>query len=148
MKKLKFKKCCLCGNPVYNPKAKYCLRCRNFTYCMKNRRINGKAAQRIKAHVKRHGFVCEYTGVDLDTENRASPYYFEFDHETPGVKRMVRLTCSLVNEMKSDTSWPEFRGNIFALAKCFKTGAKLKRRKLKYWYRLRPPVFYRESKHA
>jgi hypothetical protein len=86
--------------------------------------------------VRRHGFVCGYTGIALDLDNPKSPWYFEFDHETPGDKSKVVLTCALINEMKSDRTKEEFKYYVCQLAKCFTTGAKIRKRKLKYWYRL------------
>jgi len=132
--------CCICGRPVYTAKAIHCLRCHKFAYCMKNRRVNGKAAQDIWKYVKRYGYVCYYTGLDLDLDDVADPLYFQFDHETPGDNSRIRLTCSMINEMKSDMDWKEFKYYIIQIARFLTTGVKIKKIKLKYWYRLTPKL--------
>jgi hypothetical protein len=134
--KPKTKKCCMCNRPVYTAKAIYCLRCHKFNYCMKNRRVSGKEAERIRNHIRKNGYVCEYTKVKLNLDDKRSPWYFQFDHETPGDKRRIRLTCALINEMKSDMSWKEFKGYILQIARFLLTGEKIKQKKLKYWFRL------------
>ncbi|MDE1921103.1 MAG: hypothetical protein KGJ09_07620 [Candidatus Omnitrophica bacterium] len=139
--KIKIKRCCLCTRwPVYTARAKYCLRCRKFMYCMKNRRINGEAAERIKAWVRHcRGFFCFYTGVELNLEDPADPYYFEFDHFVPGDRRRMNLTCTLFNEIKSDLLLQELKRYVHQLEMHWTTGAPVKKMKLKFWFRLTPP---------
>jgi len=134
------KKCINCGEPVYAPGAEYCYRCHEFAYNMDNRRINNEAAKQIWKHVHCHGFVCEYTGTSLNMTDYKDPFYYEFDHTVPGNKAKVALTFSLLNEMKSEMTLNEFKYYVGQFAGFFRTGAKIKKRKLKYWFRLAPKL--------
>jgi hypothetical protein len=132
------KKCVLCGRPVASPNSNHCLRCRDFTRRMNQRQIHKEAVKEIEDHVRRNGFVCQYTGHKLNMTDSKSPFYYVFDHMIPGDNRKVVLTFALLNEMKSDMTPEEFRYYILQFAKFFTTGAKIIQKKLKYWVRLDP----------
>jgi hypothetical protein len=132
------RKCDLCGKPTFSPNSPHCRRCAHFTDCMNNRQIHKDAVKEIEDHVRRNGFVCQYTGMKLNMTNHRSPLYFSFDHMIPGDPRTVKLTFILLNEMKSDMTWEEFVYYILQFAKFFTTGAKIIPKKLKYWFRLIP----------
>jgi hypothetical protein len=134
--KVQGKKCCICGQPVYAPAASYCYRCHEFAYAMDNRRINNAAANKIWKHIRLRGFVCEYTQTPLNLTDYKDPFYYEFDHTIPGDKAKVALTFSLLNEMKSEMTLSEFKYYVGQFAGFFKTGARIKKRKLSRWYRL------------
>jgi hypothetical protein len=129
------KKCCLCGRPVYAPRAMYCYGCHEFVHSMDNRRINNDAAKQILKHVHRHGFVCEYTETPLNMTDYKDPFYYEFDHSVPGDRNRVALTFSLLNEMKSEMTFNEFKYYVGQFADFLRTGAKIKKRKLSHWYK-------------
>ena len=103
-----FRKCDLCGKRTISPKSNHCRRCAHFTYCMNQRRIHKDAVKRIEDHVRRNGFVCEYTVIKLNLTDPKDPFYFSFDHMIPGDDRTVKLTFALLNEMKSDMTFEEF----------------------------------------
>ena len=68
-------------------------------------RIKHFAPAVVKAiweHIRKYGYVCYYTGMPLDLENRKSPLYLLFDHWIPGDPSKVVICANVVNEMKSD----------------------------------------------
>ncbi|MDE2009285.1 MAG: hypothetical protein KGJ09_04310 [Candidatus Omnitrophica bacterium] len=134
------RKCVLCGRPTFSPKSPHCRRCAHFTDCMNNRQIHKDAVKRIEGHVRRNGFVCEYTGKKLNLTDPKDPFYFSFDHMIPGDDKSVRLTFTLLNEMKSDMTFEEFKYYIRQFARFFDTGKEIIKRKLKFWVRLAPKI--------
>lgn len=133
-------KCCICNKKVFSDHSIYCLRCHKFCKRMNQRGLNAKQVKAIWNYVRKYGYVCYYTGMELEMDDFHSPYFYVFDHRIPGDDTTLVLTCALVNEMKSDTTDKEFRYNVHQLDKCFRTGAKFRKRKLIYWQRLHPPV--------
>jgi hypothetical protein len=107
---------------------------------MNQRGLNALQVKIIWRYVKKYGYVCYYTKRRLDMKDPKSPWYFVFDHRIPGNDRTIVLTCALVNEMKSDMTDKEFKYYVHQLDKCFRTGAKIRARKLVYWQRLHPPA--------
>ena len=129
------KKCDLCGKRTFSPKSNHCRRCAHFTKSMNQRKIHKDAVKEIEDHVRRHGFVCQYTGRKLNLTDPKDPFYFSFDHMIPGGK-IVKLTFALLNEMKSDMTFEEFEYYIHQFDKCFTTGKPIIKKRLKYWFRL------------
>ncbi len=131
-------KCCICNRPVFSDHSIYCLRCFQFSRRMDQRGVHAKAVKAIWAFVRKNGYVCYYTGIPLDMENFHSPWYYVFDHQIPGDDTSIVLTSALLNEMKSDLSKVEFVYYVKEFSRHFLTGAKIRKRKLVYWERLRP----------
>jgi len=138
-------KCCLCDRRVYSRYSCYCLRCYHFVRAMDQRGLHRDAVERIKKHVRKNGFVCEYTGIQLNMTNPKSAWYFVFDHQIPGDERTVVLTFALLNEMKSDLTFKEFRRMIRQFYGCFFLGRQFTKSRLRYWLRLRPPPYFLEK---
>ena len=134
--KIQGKKCDICGKPVFSNNSDHCRRCAVFVRCMDQRGIHADAAKKIKAHLKRHGFVCQYTRRKLNLTNPQSPFYFVFDHQIPGDERTVVLTFALLNEMKSDMTWKEFKYYLRQLYNNIFFGTPIIEKKLVYWARL------------
>ncbi len=132
------RKCVLCGKPTFSPKSDHCRRCARFTDSMNNRQIHKDNVKEIEDHVRRNGFVCQYTGIKLNMTDPKSPLYYVFDHMIPGDNRKIVLTFALLNEMKSDLTPEEFRYYVLQFAKFFTTGAKSIPKRLKYWFRFAP----------
>lgn len=131
------RKCILCrSRRVFSPNSNHCLRCAHFIRCMDQRGIHAVAVKKILAHVKRRGFVCQYTGHPLNLTNPQSPFYFVFDHQIPGDDRTVVLTFALLNEMKSDMSWKEFKYYLRQIFNNIFNGTPIREKKLIYWARL------------
>jgi hypothetical protein len=132
----KAKKCDICDRPVFSLQSKYCLRCSHFFHRTELKRISPQAKEEIRRHLRTKGFVCQYTGVPLDTENDRSPWYCVFNCFVPGDNSRVLLTCALFNEMKSDLSIKEFWYYIRQLANYKRKHTRIRKKKLVYWYRL------------
>ena len=75
--------------------------------------------------------------MPLNMTDPKSPWYFVFDHMVPGDDTTVVLTFALLNEMKSDLGEKEFRYYVRQIARNFETGAKIRKKELVYWYRLK-----------
>ena len=130
------KKCNICGRPVFSSNSDHCVRCARFVRCMDQRGIHTDAVKKILAHVRRHGFVCSYTKLKLDMENPQSPFYFVFDHMVPGDEKSAVLTFALLNEMKSDMTFKEFKYYLRQLFLNIFQHKKIRKKKLVYWARL------------
>lgn len=102
------KKCCICGKPVFANHSKYCRQCSQFSYRIKVRRYPTKAVKGIWDYVRKHGYVCYYTGMPLDMNDPQSPWYCVFDHWIPRDPAKLVITSTLINLMKSDLTEEEF----------------------------------------
>ncbi|MDE1920913.1 MAG: hypothetical protein KGJ09_08305 [Candidatus Omnitrophica bacterium] len=126
-------RCCICGRKVYSKHSIYCLRCFHFCRRMNQRGLHAGAVKAIWEWVRKHGYVCYYTGWALDLTNPKSPYYFEFDHFIPGDNRKIVLTCAVINEMKSVLAFKEWQNLVNQLSRHWRTGAKMKKISFKFW---------------
>ena len=139
------KKCCICNRPVFNIRSKYCLRCSRFNHRMELKGFSPQAVEKIREHIRTKGYVCTYTGLELDMENDRSPWYGVFDYCLPHDKSQVVLTCALFNEMKSDLTINEFWYYIRQLANYKRYHLKVKKKKPHYWARLTKRELYLKS---
>ena len=130
--------CCVCKKPCV-PLSKYCPDCSRLYRRMRNKGFPPETVKAIWDYVrKHHGYVCYYTGVELDCVNRRSPWYCVFDHYIPGDPSKVVLTSALVNTMKSDQTEDEFWDNVFQLADYKRKHKKFIKKSIIHWYRLYP----------
>jgi hypothetical protein len=134
----KDKKCDICGRPVFILQSKYCLRCARFNKRMELKGFSPQVMEEIRQYLRTYGYVCFYTGLSLDMENDRSPWYGVFNFLTPGDPSRIVLTCALFNAMKSDLSIKEFWYYIRQLANYKRKLSKIRKKKLVYWYRLKP----------
>ena len=132
------KKCCICGKPVFSIRSIYCLICSHFSARMSDERFSPKIREMLWEYVRQNGYVCYYTGVELDVFDETSPWFLEFDHLTPGDSRKIVITSAWINEMKGDLTFKEFKGSIVQLYNYWFRGIKIKKKKFRYWYRLNP----------
>ena len=100
--------------------------------------FSSEVNEEIRRHLRANGYVCQYTGIPLDTEDYRSPWYLVFNCVTPGDRSRVFLTCALFNEMKSDLTIKEFWYYIRQLANFKRKHSRIRKKKLDYWYRLNP----------
>lgn len=130
------KKCCICERPVFNIRSKYCLRCSHFNHRMELKGLTPQAIEEIREHLRTKGYVCSLTGVALDMADDRSPWYGVFNYYISGDKTKVMLISALFGEMKSDLSIDEFWYYIRQLANYKRYHVRIKKKKLRYWYRL------------
>jgi len=138
--RIRGKKCCRCGKPVYSNHSMYCPICRQFALRMSAKRLPASTIEDIWNYVRKYGYVCYYTGMKLDMVNRKSPWYGVLDHWIPQNSKKVVLTSALINEMKSDLTEEEFWYYIKQLNNYRVKHTKVKKKKLVYWDRLVRPV--------
>ena len=131
-------KCRICGKPVFSIYSRYCRRCSKFAFRVKNERFPPETAKGIFDYVRKKDFVCYYTGMRLDMDDPASPWYCVFDHWIPRNPGKVVITCSLINFMKSDLTEDEFWYYIEALADYKEKGKKIRKKRPVFWSRLSP----------
>ena len=134
----KHKHCCLCGKEVFTLRSKYCLGCSHFAHRLELQRFDKKVVEEIFNYVRVHGFRCFYTGMPLELVDFRSPWYVVFNCLRPGDRSTVVLTSALFNEMKSDLAIKEFWYYIRQLANFKRHHTPIRRKKLVYWFRLRP----------
>jgi len=132
------KGCCICDEPVHHYNAKYCLRCAKFGQRMKNKSFPAETVKAIWEYIRRFGYVCYYTGMALDLENRKSPLHLVFDHYIPGDPSKIVITSAWLNDMKSDMSEDEFKDSVCQLADYFRKGTPIVLKPFVYWDRLYP----------
>jgi hypothetical protein len=133
--KIKGKKCCICGKPVWNNHSSFCWGCAEFRRRMTYRRVPASTVQKVLNYLHRYGYVCYYTGMRLEMDDPKGPWYGVLDHWIPKDNRKIVLTSSLLNDMKEDLAEHEFWRMIAQLAAFKKKGTRIKRIKLKYWDR-------------
>ena len=139
MKAKQVKKCCICGKPVFSIKSIYCRTCSHFSARMSDERFPSKTRNDLWNYVRKHGYVCYYTGLeDLDVFDKSSAYFLEFDHLVPRDPRKVVITSAWFNEMKGDLAFKEFKGSVVQLFNYWFKGIRIKKKKFRYWYRLKP----------
>jgi len=131
-------KCDLCGKKVFSVKSIYCRDCSHFCARMTNERFPPEACERLKNEVRKHrGFYCHYTQQKLNVFKVSDPYFLEFDHVVPGDPRTIVTTSAWFNEIKGDMMLKELKGSVFQLYNFWTKGIKIKKRKFRYWYRLK-----------
>ena len=139
MRKKLIKKCCKCGKPGFSINSIYCRTCSHFSARMSNERFPPEIRQSLWNDViRRRGYFCHYTQVELDVFDYTNPYFLEFDHVVPHDPREVVIACSWVNTMKADMTKSEFRRSIKQLYNHMFKGIKIKKKKFRYWFRLNP----------
>ena len=94
-----------------------------------------KTVEAVWDYVRKHGYVCFYTGMLLDMTDPHSPWYCVFDHWIPHDSSKIVITFSLLNDMKSDLTEKEFWYLIKALADYKCRHKKIRKIRLKYWDR-------------
>jgi hypothetical protein len=114
---------------------KYCAKCARIAYRMKRARFPREAIQGVWDYIRKYGFVCYYTGMELDLDDPKSPWYLVFDHWNPRDPRKIVITSAVLNIMKSDLTEDEFWYFISQLANFHRYGTAVRKRKLAYWLR-------------
>ena len=138
MPKKTIKKCCECGKRVFSAKSIYCRTCSHFSARMSDERFSPEIRESLWKYIRKYGYVCYYTGQELNVFDKSDPYFLEFDHMVPGDPRKIVITSAWINEMKGDLAIKEFKGSIVQLYNYWFKGIKMKKRKFRYWYRLNP----------
>ncbi len=136
MKKIiRHRECLGCGRkfiPVYSH-TEYCPTCAGFAIRMAAKKLPSEVVKELWDYVHRHGYVCYYTHMELDMDDRHSPWYCVFDHWKPRDSSKIVITSSLLNEMKSNLLEEEFWYIIIALAEHRRRGTPFKKIKLACW---------------
>ena len=107
-RKVLIKKCAVCGRTGISHFAKYCRDCAVLVIHVNRAKLPRKTARRIYRYVRKHGYVCYYTGMPLDMNDPQSPWYCVFDHWIPRDPAKLVITSTLINLMKSDLTEEEF----------------------------------------
>ena len=105
---------------------------------MRTKHFPPATVKAIWDYIRRFGYVCFYTGMALDLENRKSPLYLVFDHLVPGDSSRVVITAAVVNEMKSDMAQDEFVDTVCQIADHFRKGKPVVLKPFVYWDRIYP----------
>ena len=114
---------------------KFCATCSRILIRMKGARFPREAINGVWEYIRKYGFICYYTGMQLDLDDPKSPWYLVFDHWNPRDPRKIVITSALVNRMKSDLTEEEFWYFIRQLANHFRNGTVVRKRKLAFWSR-------------
>ena len=133
------KKCCQCGKPVFSIRSIYCRECSYFSARMSNERFPPETREQLWSYVRRDkGYFCHYTKQKLDVFDYTSQWFLEFDHVIPHNPKEIVFASAWVNEMKADMTIKEFKGSVAQLYNYWFKGIKIKKKKFRYWYRLKP----------
>lgn len=132
------KGCCICGQAVHRYNAIYCLRCAKFFERVRTKHFPPEAVDGIRKYLKKKGYVCCYSGIKLNLEDKKSPLYAVFDHWIPGDPHKVVVCCAFANEMKSDMTQDEFEDTVCQMADHFRKGTPVVLKPFVYWDRIYP----------
>jgi len=127
--------CCICGQPKPSILSKYCSTCTKTARRMKLLRLPAKTKKAVWDYIRQYGYLCYYTGMELDQKDPHDPWYVSFDHYNPRDPKKIVITSYLVNEMKNDLTEKEFWFYIAQLANHFRKGTPVRKIKLKFWSR-------------
>jgi len=105
---------------------------------MSDERFSSEIRNATWKYIRKYGYVCYYTGIELDVFDESDPYFLEFDHVVPGNPRKIVITSAWLNELKGDLTFKEFKGSVVQLYNYWFKGTKIKKKKFRYWYRLDP----------
>ena len=130
------KKCCICGEPVFSIRSIYCLPHSHFSARMSDERFSPEIREQLWDYVRKNGFTCAYTGMELNVFDKSDPMFLEFDHVIPGDPSHIVITSAFINEMKGDLTFEEFRDAVSKLYKYWFKGIKIKKFNTRFWYRL------------
>jgi len=130
--------CELCGKRVFVHNAKYCPRCAKFVARLHSKGLPPETIDDTLEYIRQNGFICYYSGIQLDLDDPKSPWYCVLDHWIPQDPGKIVLTCDLFNVMKSDLSEGEFWYFVLQLADFKEKGKAVRKMKLSYFWRLRP----------
>ena len=144
--RIRGKKCCKCGKPVYSNHSVYCRTCKDMAVRMSAKRLPHATKEEVWAYIRLYGYVCYYTGMALDMVNRKSPWYGVLDHWIPHHSEKVVLTSALINEMKSALTEEEFRYFVGQLYHHWKNNTKFRKKAVKGWFKSAACAKY--AKHA
>ncbi|MDE1921728.1 MAG: hypothetical protein KGJ09_06675 [Candidatus Omnitrophica bacterium] len=143
-------RCCAgCGRqPTANRWHKYCPQCSTIAKRMVMERFPLKARKAIWDYIRKYGYICYYTGMELDLFDEHSPWYLTFDHWTPANPKRLVITSRMVNAMKQDLTEKEFWYLIHQFADHFRYGTRVRKCKLKYWLRPYGPSHFPHKKRG
>ena len=130
--------CGLCGKHIHVYNATYCPRCAKFVARLHSKQLPRETIEDTLAYIRKKGFRCFYTGIELDLDNPKSPWYCVLDHWIPQDPGRIVLTCDLFNVMKSDLSESEFWYYVLEFADYKEKHKPVRKKKLAYWWRLIP----------
>jgi len=100
------------------------------------KRLTHATIQAVWDYIRKYGYVCYYTGIELDMSDPKSAWYGVLDHWIPGDNRKVLLTSALFNEMKSDLTEAEFWYYIGQFYHFKKNGTPIRKKTPVHWERL------------
>ena len=129
------KLCAGCMRAAALKRRQYCARCARIALRMNFMRFPREAINGVWDYIRKYGYVCYYTGMPLDLDDFKSAWYLVFDHWNPRDPRKIVITSALINEMKSDLTEDEFWYFIAQLAKHFRQGSIVRKKKLAFWSR-------------
>jgi len=124
-----------CRHAAALKRRKFCARCARLHARMQNGCFPREAIEGVWEYIRKYGFVCYYTGMELELDDFNSPWYLVFDHWMPRDPRKIVITSAVVNIMKSDLTEDEFWYFIRQLANYYRKGSPVRKRKLACWSR-------------
>jgi hypothetical protein len=115
------KPCRICKDQRAPGRKRYCARCARLIQGRAQGRTEKAVAlvEALDGVVRR--FKCFYCGVWIDDTTSKSPWSGNFDHITPGEKRVV-LSAAWINQMKSYLTYEEFRAVLLGLTNYWRYG--------------------------
>jgi len=130
------------------PRRKYCPRCHKIMKKAHSEFIAHREALKAAWNKAADGFLCVYSGVKVDELDPASPWHISFDHPVPKEPGKLCVTTELLNFMKKDLTFEEFRPAVLELDKVFNGGVFRKNViPFRLWFRMPgPPVHPADTK--
>ncbi len=138
------RKCNLCGKQIlvrYSG-VQYCYSCAHFLRRVGFKYLSQNAKKCIRNYVRKYGFTCDYSGISLDLNDFASPWYCDFSLPDKRNRNKAVLAAALFSVMKAGLTKPEFRYYVLQLHDNRTKHTKIKKRPIIHWNHLTPGACY------
>jgi hypothetical protein len=139
-KKPVLKKCDLCGKRILAKCSDeiYCHSCYHFLNRTVFKELSPEAKKCIRMYIRKCSFTCAYSGISLDLNDFAGPWYCVLSCPDKRNPNKMVLAAALFNEMKMELTKSEFRYYVLQLHDNRTKHTKIKKKPIIHWNRLAP----------
>ena len=129
------KKCAFCGKQIIAEHVLelYCRPCSHLVYRMNASKLSPKARKSIQRYVRKHGLICDYSGVTLELNDFAGPWYCNFSYPDRRNRDKMVLAAALFCVMKAGLTKDEFKYYVLQLYDHRTKHTKIKKRPIIHW---------------
>jgi hypothetical protein len=126
-------KCRGCGKRIARRRSKFCPDCFKLDHRLHSEDIPLEGRKSFWAYLRKYGRRCHLSGVSLEIDDYASPWYLVFSRLVPGNNSKIAPASALFDVMKSRLLKREFRYYALALDDNREKHLKIKKIPLVHW---------------